>query len=60
MICGCKKADQVPTKRLVPIEDRAFLKEEDYYTLPAVPSSPDPIPVPGPSTFLEVSREEVE
>ena len=57
---GRKRSDQVMTKRLVPIEDKVFLKEEGYYTQPAVPSSPEPIPVPGPSTFLEVSKEEVE
>ena len=57
---GNKRADWVPTKRLVPIEDKIFLKEEGYYTPPAVPLSPEPIPVPGPSTLLEVSKEEVE
>ena len=46
---------------LVPIEDKIFLKEEGYFTLPAAPSSPEPIPVPpGPSTLPEVSKEEVE
>ena len=59
-MCGCKRADRVSTKRLVPIEDKVFLKEEGYYTPLAVPSSPEPIPVPGPSTLLEVSKEEVE
>ena len=58
--CGHKRSDQVTTKRLVPIEDKVFLKEEGYYTLPAVPSSPEPIPVPGPSTLPEVSNEEAE
>ena len=58
--CGCKRADWVPTKRLVPIEDKVFLKEEGYFTLPAVLLSPEPIPVPGPSTLLEVSKEEAE
>src|ERR1700743_1105125 len=46
---GCKRSDRVSTKRLVPIEDKVFLKEEGYYTPPAVPSSPAPLPVPGPS-----------
>ena len=55
--CGCKRSDRVLTKRLVPIEDKVFLKEEGYYTLPAAPLSPEPIPVPGPSTLLEVSKE---
>ena len=41
--CGHKRADRVPTKRLVPIEDKVFLKEEGYYTLLAVPLSPEPI-----------------
>ena len=59
MTCGCKRADQEPTKRLVPIEDKIFLKE-GYYTPPAAPSSPEPILVPGPSTLLEVSEEEAE
>ena len=58
--CGCERANWVPTKRLVPIEDKAFLKEEGYYTLPAVPSSLEPVLVPGPSTLPEVSKEEVE
>ena len=57
---GCKRADQVLTKRLVPIEDKVFLKEEGYYTLLAVLLSPEPILVPGPSTLLEVSKEEAE
>ena len=57
---GCKRSDQVSTKRLVPIEDKVFLKEEGYYTPPAAPSSPEPIPVPGPSMLPEVSKEEVE
>ena len=57
--CGCKRSDRVSTKRLVPIEDKVFLKEEGYFTLPAAPSSPEPIPVPGPS-ILEVSEEEAE
>ena len=43
---GRKRSDWVSTKRLVPIEDKVFLKEEDYYTLPAAPSSPEPILVP--------------
>ena len=51
-----KRADQVSTKRLVPIEDKVFL-EEGYYAPPAAPSSPEPIPVPGPSTLLEISKE---
>ena len=59
-ICGRKRSDRVSTKRLVPIEDKVFLKEEGYYTPPAVLSSPEPIPVPGPSTLLEVSKEEAE
>ena len=58
--CGCKRSDRVSTKRLVPIEDKVFLKEEGYYTPPAVLSSPEPIPVPGPSILPEVSKEEVE
>ena len=57
---GCKRSDRVSTKRLVPIKDKVFLKEEGYFTLPAAPSSPEPIPVPGPSTLLEVSKEEAE
>ena len=57
---GRKRSDQVTTKRLVPIKDKVFLKEEGYYTPPAVPSSPEHIPVPGPSTLLEVSKEEAE
>ena len=57
---GRNRSDQVSTKRLVPIEDKVFLKEESYYTLPAVPSDPEPIPVPGPSTLPEVSKEEAE
>ena len=55
--CGCRRADWVSTKRLVPIKDKVFLKEEGYYTPPAVPLSPEPIPVPGPSTLPEVSKE---
>ena len=58
--CGCKRSDRVSTKRLVPIEDKVFLKEEGYFTLPAALLSPEPIPVPGPSTLPEVSKEEVE
>ena len=57
---GCKRSDRVSTKRLVPIKDKVFLKEEGYYTPPAVLSSPEPILVPGPSMLLEVSKEEVE
>ena len=57
---GCKRSDWVSTKRLVPIEDKVFLKEEGYYTPPAAPSSPEPIPVPGSSMLPEVSKEEVE
>src|SRR6202000_2965074 len=57
---GHKRSDRVSTKRLVPIEDKVFLKEEGYYTPPAAPSSPEPIPFPGPSTLLEASKEEVE
>ena len=57
--CGHKGPDWVSTKRLVPIKDKVFLKEEGYFTLPAAPSSPEPILVPGPSTFPEVSKEEV-
>ena len=56
---GRKRSDRVSTKKLVPIEDKVFLKEEGYFTLPAAPSSPEPIPVPGPS-ILEVSEEEAE
>ena len=58
--CGRKRSDRVPTKRLVPVEDKVFLKEEGYYTPPAAPLSPEPIPVPGPSTLPEVSKEEAE
>ena len=58
--CGCKRSDRVSTKRLVPIEDKVFLKEEGYYTPPAAPLSPEPIPIPGPSTLLEVSKEEAQ
>ena len=58
--CGLKRSDQVSTKRLVPIEDKVFLKEEGYYTPPAAPSSPEPVLVPGPSMLPEVSKEEVE
>ena len=36
------------------------MKEEGYYTLLAALLSPEPIPVPGPSTLLEVFKEEVE
>ena len=57
---GRKRADWVPAKRLVPIEDKVFLKEEGYFTPLAVPLSPEPIPVPGPSMLLEVSKEGVE
>ena len=57
---GHKRSDRVSTKRLVPVEDKVFLKEEGYYTPPAAPSSPEPIPVPGPSTLPEVSKEEAE
>ena len=57
---GRKRSDQVSTKRLVPIKDKVFLKEEGYYTPSAVLSSPEPIPVPGPSTLPEVSKEEAE
>ena len=58
--CGHKRADRVLAKRLVPIKDKVLLKEEGYYTPPAVPLSPEPIPAPGPSTLLEVSKEEAE
>ena len=58
--CGCKRSDWVSTKRLVPIEDKIFLKQEGYFTPPAAPLSPEPIPVPGPSTLPEVSKEEAE
>ena len=66
MVCGQhatrghKRSDRVSTKRLVPIEDKVFLKEEGYFTPPAAPSSPEPIPVPSPSTLPEVSKEEAE
>ena len=65
MVCGqratrgCKRADWFSTKRLVPIKDKVFLKKEGCYTLPAVLSSSEPIPVPGPSMLPEVSKEEV-
>ena len=36
------------------------MKEEGYYTPLAAPLSPEPIPVPGPSTLPEVSKEEAE
>ena len=58
--CGHKRSDRVLTKKLVPIKDKVFLKEEGYFTPPAVPSSPEPIPVPGPSMLPEVSKEEAE
>ena len=58
--CGHRRSNQVSTKRLVPIEDKVFLKEEGYYTPSAAPLSPEPIPVPGPSTLPEVSKEEAE
>ena len=57
---GRKRSDRVSTKRLVPIEDKVFSKEEGYFTLLAAPLSPEPIPVPGPSMLLEVSKEEAE
>ena len=57
---GCKRSDQVSTKRLVLIKDKVFLKEKGYYTSLAVPSSPEPIPAPGPSMLPEVSKEEAE
>ena len=57
---GRKRFDRVSTKRLVPIEDKVFLKEEGYFTPPAVPSSPEPIPVSGLSMLPEVSKEEAE
>ena len=57
---GRKRSDRVPTKRLVPIEDKIFLKEEGYYTPLAAPSSPEPILVPGPSMLPEVSKKEAE
>ena len=57
---GRKRSDRVSTKKLVPIKDKVFLKEEGYFTPPAAPSSPEPIPVPGPSTLPEVSKEEAE
>ena len=41
VMCGCKQADWVSTKRLVPIEDKTFLKEEGYYTPLAAPLSPE-------------------
>ena len=58
--CGRKRSDQISTKRLVPIKDKVFLKEEGYFTPPAALSSPEPIPVPGPSMLPEVSKEEAE
>ena len=58
--CGHNRSDWMSTKKLVPIEDKVSLKEEGYYTPPAAPLSPEPIPVPGPSTLLEVSKEEAE
>ena len=60
MTRGHKRSDWVSTKRLIPIKDKFFLKKEGYYTLPVAPLSPEPIPVPGPSTLLEVSKEEAE
>ena len=60
MTRGCKRSDRVSTKRLIPIEDKVFLKEEGYCTPPAAPLSPEPILVPGPSMLPEVSKEEVE
>ena len=58
--CDRKRSDWVSTKRLVPIRDKVFLKEEGYYTLLAALSSPEPILVPGPSTLPEVSKEKGE
>ena len=64
MVCGqhvtlgCKRVDWVSTKRLVPIEDKHFLKEEGYYTSLAVPLSPEPILVPGLFMLPDVSKEE--
>ena len=55
-----ERSDRVSTKRLVPIKDKVFLKEEGYYTPPAVPSSPEPILVPGPFMLPDVSKEEAE
>ena len=57
---GHKRSDWITTKRLVPIEDKVFLKEEGYYTRPTALLSPEPIPVPGPSMLPEVSKEEAE
>ena len=57
---GRERSDRVSIKRLVPIKDKVFLKEEGYHTPPAAPSSPEPIPAPGPSTLPEVSKEEAE
>ena len=57
---GCKRSDRVSTKRLVPVEDKVFLKEEGYFTPLAALLSPEPISVPGPYTLPEVSKEEVE
>ena len=59
-MCGRKRSDRISTKRLVPIEEKVFLKEEGYYTPPAAPLSPEPILVPGSSTLREVSKEEAE
>ena len=60
MMQGHKKADQVSSKKLVPIVDNVFLKEEGYFTPPACPTSLEPILVLCPSTLLEVSKEEAE
>ena len=57
---GHKRSDWISTKRLVPIKEKVFLKEEGYYTPLAALSSPEPIPVPGPSMLPEVSKEEAE
>ena len=57
---GRKRSDWVSTKRLVPIEDKVFLKEEGSYTPPAALLSPEPIPVPGPSMLPDISKEEAE
>src|ERR1700743_2303186 len=57
---GRKRSDRVSTKRLVPIEDKVFLKEEGYFTPPAALSGPEPLPVTRLLQPPEVSKEEAE
>ena len=48
----------IQPKRLVPIEEKVFLKEEGYFTPPTFLFNPKPIPVPDLSMLPEVSKEE--